>query len=380
LSAVLVALLAALGPSYGGEITIEVPALPASLEPATAEDATQRLALGLVHETLVSLDEGGRMGPGLARAYRPGAGGREWLFEIEPDLRFHDDTPVTADDVARSLRRYLDGPDAAGRALREALAADGLLVPDARHVLLRFREPQAQGVPALASPAAAVLSASGAGAGPFLPTVRVPGQRLALTAFAGHVRGRPYLDRVTLVAQPDAARRAADVSGGRADAALDAGAAELPFATRLRLVLALDTTQELATSILAAAARADLPAFVEGAAPPAGAAHPPAASGGSIGPLRLVVANDVPPAASQRLVAVLEAAGAVVALEGLAPGTARAAAAPARLLLEVRPGNGAGITQTLALLPLRAAVRPAVHGLRWSGDARLVVEDAWTEP
>jgi MarR-like DNA-binding transcriptional regulator SgrR of sgrS sRNA len=373
---------AALGPLYGGDIVVSVPVLPASLEPAEAEDAAHRLALGLVHETLLTLDEVGRIGPGLARAELRAASGREWRLELQPGARFHDDAVLTSADALRSLRRFLEVD--AGAELREALEPDGVWAPDAGHVVLRFRDPPPQGPLGLASPAAAVTSPGGAGAGPFVPTLRVAGRRLALTAFASHLRGRPYLDRVTLVAQPDPARRSADVAGGRADAALDAVPAR-PLATaHATLVLVLDPSRppcdnpEVRDALAAAATSAEVASFVPGAL----AASPPTGAVGRLlpEPLWLVVAADVPPAASRRLAAVLESLGTRVSLDVLSPREARRAPAPVRLVLDPPAPRDAATVVALARLPIQVAARPGLHGLRLGADGRLVLEAAWVEP
>ncbi len=375
---------AALGPNYGGELTLGVAALPDSLQPRRPADASQRLLLGLVHETLVTLDEGGRMAPSLARGYTPTSSWREWRFELETEARFHDDASITSQDVLRSLRRYLqdDNPDAAG--LRAGLVPEGILTPDATHVVLRFRDPQPEGVPALASPAAAIVSATGAGAGPFFPTLAVPGQRIALTAFSGHVRGRPYLDRLTLLARPDEARRSAEVASRGLDVALDADPwFSFEPARHATLALVLDDAQppETVAAISAAAAAADLAAFATGAESLVNSQAAGVARLGGVA-LPLLVADDVPRAASQRLAAVLEARGARVSLRVATPDQVWRTAAPLRLLLMAR-ATGAetpGLVVPLARLPIRIAARPGVQGLRVAWDTRLVLEHAWLEP
>jgi MarR-like DNA-binding transcriptional regulator SgrR of sgrS sRNA len=210
-------------------------------------------------------------------------------------------------------------------------------------------------------------------------------RRLALTAFGGHVRGRPFLDRVTLVAQPDAARRSAAVAGGRADAALDAVPARaLDPARHATLVLLLDPSRppcddaRFRQTLSAAAASAEVAAFVPGADP---AAHTPAAAGRlAAASIPLVVASDVPAAASRRLAAVFESLGARVSLDVRSPREARRASAPVRLLLAPPPPRGAVSSLPLARLPIQVAARPGLHGLRLDADGRLVLEAAWVEP
>ena len=394
-----VAVRAALGPAYGGEAIVAVPALADSLDPARPADAAQRLALGLVHETLIGIGADGRPRPGLASAWSCLAGDREWVLELDPDARFHDDAEVTAEDALRSLRRYLDARSAAAVELSRRLSPEGLSVSDRRHVALRFREPQPEAPQLLAAAGAAITSPSGAGAGPFVPTLRVPGQRLAVTAFADHVRGRPYLDRVTLTVVADEARRAADVAAGRVDAALEAG----PFGTGAALatlMLVLDRTRPpldaaAARATIAEAIRvADIPGFLPGSTapqvvPPAVGAAPPR------GPLALTVSADVPALASQRLAAVLESLGVRVSVEPRSPEAAREAATPLRLLLEVPEvpvgmvvvaerralsGGIEGAAIPIASLPLRLATASRLHGAQIGPDGAARFEDAWVDP
>ena len=390
---------AALGPAYGGEAIVAVPALADSLDPARPADAAERLALGLVHETLIRIGDDGRPWPGLASAWSALAGDREWVLELDPEARFHDDADVTAEDALRSLRRYLDARSPAAVELSARLSPEGLSVSGSRHVVLRFREPQPEAPLLIAAAAAAITSPSGTGAGPFLPTFRVPGQRLALTAFAEHVRGRPYLDRVTLTVVADEARRAADVAAGRVDAALEAG----PFGTGAvfaTLMLVLDRTRPpldapAARATIAEAIRtADIPAFLPGATaphamPPAIGAVPPR------GPLVLTVSADVPALAGQRLAAVLESLGVRVSVEPRPPDAAREAATPLRLLLEVPEvpvgvglvaerralsGGIEGAAVPIASLPLRLATTSRLHGAHIGPDGAARFEDAWVDP
>ena len=70
-----------------------------------------------------------------------------------------------------------------------------------------FASPTAVPLAPLASPAAAIVSARGAGAGPFVPTTPPSARGVSATAFGRHVRGRPFLDVVRLVADAAGRRR-----------------------------------------------------------------------------------------------------------------------------------------------------------------------------
>src|SRR6185295_4194122 len=115
---------------------------------------------------------------------------------------------------------------------RGSEALPGLTAIDEARIVLRFRMPTAVPLAPLASPAAAIVSPRGAGAGPFVPTTPPSARGLSATAFGRHVRGRPFLDAVRLVAAPDRSSRSET-------AVSDVGpsATPLPPATGLLLLL-----------------------------------------------------------------------------------------------------------------------------------------------
>ncbi len=403
---------AALGPLYGGTVTVAVPSLPAGTAPARPATAVERLALGLVHETLVGISPGGDLRPALARSWAASAGGAEWTLSLDPRARFHDDSPVTAADAVRSIRRFLAARTPAAEHFRQQLANDGALAPDADHVLLRFREPRPGPPVALASLAAAITNGRGSGAGPFVPTLSIPGTRLAVTAFASHIGGRPFLDGLALVAIPDADRRRAELAAGHVDLALGEPGIEALAST---LVLVLDPSQPpfgRKAARKAVAAAIDRATLVEQYLPnsqPWTLLLPPTLAGRNApappprrstdatltGDITLAVASDVPATVSQRIVAHLDALGLRVRATPLEPAAVRASHAAARLLLftpEVAEASLAiaelaalvprapDAALPLAAVPVSIGQREGVQGARAERSGRVALEDTWLEP
>ncbi len=64
----------------------------------------------LIYETLVTRGPDGRLAPGLA-GWRIADDGRTFHFTLRPDARFHDGTPVTAEDVQLHFRRWVGLPE-----------------------------------------------------------------------------------------------------------------------------------------------------------------------------------------------------------------------------------------------------------------------------
>jgi ABC-type transport system substrate-binding protein len=223
---------AALGPRYGGELSLGVLVLPPSWEPRVPRTLADKLLLSLVHETLVSAGPLGLPAPGLARSFSGAASGREWTLTLGQDLFFHDGKPLAARDAAQSLRRFLRSPSTAAAHLAETLEGGtafrggatedlpGIDVLDASRLVLRFREPSALPLSPLASPAAAVTGPAGVACGPFVPTAPLSTRGLTLAAFGGHVRGRPYVDRVHLLASREPRLLDSEFQGGRVGVAL----------------------------------------------------------------------------------------------------------------------------------------------------------------
>ena len=99
----------------------------------------------LLYETLVKRDSEGRIAPGLASSWEFADGGRTVIFTIRENARWHDGTPVTADDIRIHLKRWTGLPEFAWihssdrireivaespRRLRITMDQPGSLLPD----------------------------------------------------------------------------------------------------------------------------------------------------------------------------------------------------------------------------------------------------------
>jgi len=396
---------AALGPRYGGELRVAVSELPSSLAPTAAPGAARRLALRLVHETLASLDPDGQPGPGLAEATALGASEREWTLTLREHARFHDGAPVTAADVVRSLRAFARGPGAAAARLARRLDGGpayraeetdhlpGVAALDERRVVLRLAAPLPGLFAVLASPAAAITGVSGAGAGAFVPTLLVPGQRLAVTAFADHVRGRPYLDGVQVLAFADREAIVGEAEARRVGLAAGEAGFEAEVAS---LLLVLDPARppfDRREARAAVVGAIDRPLLV-GRLVPGGTPAPellvpsilpprppapepgPASAPRLAGEVTLAVSRDVPPPVSQRVLAHLQALGLRVRTRPTSPAVASEAPADVRLLAYApeAPEPAVAIEELLALAPLPPARVQAVRDRLDAADGEIEPE------
>ncbi|MGI9146738.1 MAG: ABC transporter substrate-binding protein, partial [Chloroflexota bacterium] len=81
---------------------------PDTLDPAGQTNPTVSSIVDHVVETLVRLQPDGSVGAGLARTVSQSADGRSFMFELRPDVEFHDGTRLNAEAVKLSLERFLN--------------------------------------------------------------------------------------------------------------------------------------------------------------------------------------------------------------------------------------------------------------------------------
>jgi len=106
------ALLAATGtslsaaPRPGGVLRLAVPRQDGLME---------QVARGAIFDTLTEIAPDGVLRAELAEAWHSSEDARMWSFDLRRDVRFHDGTPLTADDVVASLQaRRIEGAEVSG--------------------------------------------------------------------------------------------------------------------------------------------------------------------------------------------------------------------------------------------------------------------------
>lgn len=217
--------LAASGPVHAasepGVLRIGVPALPPTLDPATALEGAGPLLARQVFDTLVQYREGSSdVEAGLATRWQVSRDGLAWTFALRQGVTLHDGAPLTAAQVALSLERVLSAsdrapnPNAAARLLR---GMPGVVrevrALDLRTLQVRLLQPYAPFLTVLAHPALSVAvrvtAADGTptwlGTGPFKIVESGSGQ-LVLAGHASHWAGPPRTGRIEVLEERDEAR------------------------------------------------------------------------------------------------------------------------------------------------------------------------------
>jgi peptide/nickel transport system substrate-binding protein len=201
-----------------------------------------------VYEPLVDFDSDHTIRPGLAVAWRP-IDPTTWEFELRQGVRFHDGTPLSAEDVIFSLRRALSPKAEFGRDLPPVAAIEA----DGDHfVRVRMIEPDpilpeqlftigimskawaerhdAVEVTSYTDQKVAYVENHANGTGPFVLEAYEPGVRTVLVRNAdwwGLVENPHNVDRVEFTAIADPAQRVAALLGGDIDFLHDPPFAEL---------------------------------------------------------------------------------------------------------------------------------------------------------
>jgi peptide/nickel transport system substrate-binding protein len=130
---------AAASAATGGTIRVAIQR-PVSVDPVAMQDLGGYGIVSQSMEFLCTLTPKDlvTIGPGLATEWTPNADGSVWTFKLRPNVKWHDGTPFTADDVVATMERLV----AAGNSgLKGVLPAGGAKATDANTVTMTLASP-----------------------------------------------------------------------------------------------------------------------------------------------------------------------------------------------------------------------------------------------
>ncbi len=210
-------------PPDPGNVTIDLPIEPATLDPALTYDANGWSIIHSLYDSLVAYDTSGTLLPLLAESWDV-SDPLALTFRIRPGVTFHDGSPLTAADVVATVA-HLQSPDTASQAAGNFAVVTATEAIDDLTVRLKLAAPApyllAQIaaylaiVPAAALAAGADLSAAPIGTGPYRFDGWDRGEELRLTANHGYaggaIKGWPIAETATFRFVNDASTRVADL-------------------------------------------------------------------------------------------------------------------------------------------------------------------------
>lgn len=213
------------------ELRIGLQEDPDKLDPTVARTFVGRIVFASLCDKLVDITPGLDYVPQLATSWTLADDGRTLAFELRPNVRFHDGTPMDAAAVVTSLERHrtMKGSNRASeiRPVRKVVATGPL------SVRLELDRPFAPLLAQLSDRAGMILSPTALAkaeaegkdfafqpvcAGPFRFKERVAQDRIVLERFADYWdKERIGLDRITFLPIPDQSVRLANLQSGDLD-------------------------------------------------------------------------------------------------------------------------------------------------------------------
>ena len=215
-----------------GQVTwaLHVSVPPTWFDPAETQAlVTPFMVLYALHDAMVKSMPGSVLTPCLAESWSMSEDGLTWDFVLRDGVKFHNDEPVTAEDVKFSFERY--------RGANKELIKDqvaSIETIDARHVRFKLTKPWPDFLTfySAASGAGWIVpnkyvekvgddgfKKAPIGAGPYKFVSFKPGLELVLEAFDGYWRKAPSVKRLVMKVIPDESTRLAALKTGEIDIA-----------------------------------------------------------------------------------------------------------------------------------------------------------------
>ena len=220
----------AASPARAADLRIGLSAEVTSLDPHYVNIAPNNAIAWHLFDALTHVDEHARLKPGLATSWRA-IDATTWEFKLRPDVKFHDGSPLTAEDVIFSLERpaTLAGSPSPFTAFVRAIVAKQIV--DAHTIRLKTAVPYAlvpydlnsiyivsKKAAAGARPEDFDSGRAAIGTGPFKFAGFRRGERVDLVRNDAYWNGRPAWDRVTFRMIASEGPRLAALLAGDVDA------------------------------------------------------------------------------------------------------------------------------------------------------------------
>ena len=214
-------------PVHGGAAVFGLEADWHPLDPLRADAVDDADVDYAIYSTLLSVSPDGKLGPGLAKSYSVSKDGKTLELTLRPSMKFQDGTPFDAAAVKFNLDRELAPKnDCWCRSFISSIAS--VEVKDPEHVLLHLKAPYAPLPYSLAGIFGGLVASPTAiqkygkdyanhpvGAGPFRFVSQQSGNYVTVERWDGYWdKGKPYLEKVTFRAIPDAQARYSSLLSG----------------------------------------------------------------------------------------------------------------------------------------------------------------------
>lgn len=232
--------------NYGGTVRIGHSSKPDIINPILTSETISVTLINLIFSPLVEFDNSMRPIPGLARSWEVSKDGLVWTFFLRSDVRFHDDHPLTAEDVEftynaivgqRSVSQESEQYDMIDRIEVEG---DHIFRVILKYPFAPFIHRISRGIGPKHLLENTDLHATSfnrrpVGSGPFKLVEWTEDDTIVLEANRRYFsKGRPILDRLIFKTYPDRQAALQAIAQGEMDMALNLAASDLTFISRRR--------------------------------------------------------------------------------------------------------------------------------------------------
>jgi peptide/nickel transport system substrate-binding protein len=127
----------------GGTVTTGIIAPATALDPLLVNDEGGLAVLGQSGEYLAWSNDQLQLEPRIAESWSPNSDGSVWTFKIRQGVKFQDGTPLTAEDVAATMKLHADPKNKSNAlsAFTGVLSPDGAKATDASTVVFTLQAP-----------------------------------------------------------------------------------------------------------------------------------------------------------------------------------------------------------------------------------------------
>src|SRR3954471_2049926 len=204
-----------LGDAASGNLIAAIGGQPDQLDPQKTSAYFSFEVLENVFDTLVQPDANLEMRPALAESWDVRPDQRAWTFHLRHGFTFHDDSPLTADDVVYSYRRIIDQKLANADKFS---AVTGVTAPDQSTVRITLKQPTPnlltnlggfKGVAIVQrrNVESGQIATHPVGTGPFAFASQKSGDSITLKANSAYWAGAPKVSGVTFrfISEPSTA-------------------------------------------------------------------------------------------------------------------------------------------------------------------------------
>ena len=218
-------------PQSGGELVWGLSAEAGVLDCGATDTYAVVQTVAPFYSTLlkVNLDKYPEVQGDLAKSWTMSDDGLTYTFELHGDVKFHDGSPLTSEDVKASYDRYRKPPEGVASFRKASFAdIDSIETPSATTVVFKLKARNPSTLLNLASPHGCIYSAKKLaedpkfpntnvlGSGPFKFVEYVKGSHIKGARFDGYFRkGLPYLDGFKGVVFTQAAAMVNALQGGQ---------------------------------------------------------------------------------------------------------------------------------------------------------------------